>query len=97
MNLSRFVPDAGCRKAIELAIAQQFLALFGTAFILDGGRMFRTAWFTTVAHWAVILAILLRRRVSPTRFDLGLIRYGFFPVGIAALIIAGLLGRDMTP
>ena len=80
-------------KALELAVAQQFIFLFSTALLLDGGGTFRGVLFSTAAHWAVILVILARRPSSPTRFDFRLIRFGFIPVGIAAGIIAGLLGR----
>jgi hypothetical protein len=80
-------------NAIELAAGQQFIALLATGFLLDGGQMLRVALFAAVAHWVVILTIILRRRLSPSRFDLGIIRFGFVPVGIAAGIIAGLMGR----
>ena len=84
-------------KPLRLAIAQQFLAVLSTAFLLDGGVMLRLALFAVAAHWAVIITLMLRRRSSPTSFDLGLIRVGFVPVAIAAVIIAGLAGRTVSP
>jgi hypothetical protein len=81
------------RNSIKLAIAQQFLAVLSTAFLLDGGGMLRLALFAVAAHWALIITVMLRRRSAPTAFDLGLIGVGFVPVGIASVVIAGLLGR----
>lgn len=85
----------GYRGAIELAVAQQLIALVATAFLLDGGVLLRASLFAIAAHWVVILAVVLRRPLSPTRFDLGLVRFGFIPVGVIASVIAVLMGRGL--
>ena len=81
------------QKPIRLAFAQHVPSVLFTAFLLDGGAMFRFAVFAVAAHWAAIITVMLRRRASPTAFDLGLIRVGFAPVAVVGLVIAGLLGR----
>ena len=81
------------QKPLRLAVAQHLPTLLFTAFLLDGGAMFRLAVFAVAAHWAVIITVMLRRRASPTAFDLGLIGIGFVPMAVVALVIAGLLGR----
>ncbi|MCE9583394.1 MAG: hypothetical protein K8T20_12985 [Planctomycetes bacterium] len=69
------------------------MALVATAFLLDCGTMLHVSLFAIAAHWAGILMVILRRPSAPTWFDLGLIRFGFIPVGVASVFIAGLLGR----
>ena len=92
-TLTRLSPHYG--KAIEFAIAQQFIALAATALLLDGGTLLRLSVFVTAAHWASIVTVVCRRPSSPTRFDLVLIGFGFIPVAAIACAIARLLGRTI--
>jgi hypothetical protein len=81
------------RTPLRFAVAQHFIVILLTAFLLDGGAMLRASSFAVAAHWVVIVVVMCRRRSAPTGFDLGLIRVGFLPVAIIAGAIAGLLGR----
>lgn len=83
------------RRPIGFAVAQQVLVVVLAAFLLDGGAMLRASLFAVASHWAIILPVMFRRPSSPTAFDLGLIRFGFIPVAVAAGVIAGLLGRTI--
>jgi len=94
MNFDSFVEfSPAYRRPLKFAIAQHFLAVLLTAFLLDGGAMLRASLFAVAAHWVVILLVMIRRRSTPTAFDLGLIRVGFLPVAVVAGVVAGLLGR----
>jgi hypothetical protein len=83
------------RGPIDLALAQHFTVLLLTAFLLDGGQMFRSWLFAVAAHWIVILMVMFRRRSSPTPSDLWVIRVGFLPVAVLAAVITELLGRQV--
>lgn len=75
--------------AIEMAIAWQLIILLTTALMLDGGMRFRLSLVGAGAHWALILICLVRRPETPTRMDLGFIRFGYVSVAILAWVIAG--------
>jgi len=81
------------RKAIRFTIVQHIMFLVCAGFILDGGTLLRMVLFSMAAHWVVIFTILIRRPKSPTRFDIGMIRTGFLPIGMLACMLAGTLGR----
>jgi hypothetical protein len=94
MNFDSFVEfSPAYRTPLKFAVAQHFLALLFTAFLLDGGAMLRASLFAVAAHWVAIVIVMFRRRSTPIAFDLGLIRVGFAPVAVVAGIVAGLLGR----
>ena len=65
--------------AITVALAQHAVVLILAALVLDGGHMLRICTIAALASWLCTLVIMLRRRKQPTRFDLGLVRYGFWP------------------
>lgn len=89
-------PAPAYAKSLEFALAQHFVALASTVLLLDGGFWLRQVLFGLAAHWTVILILLVRRPLAPTRLDIGLIRFGFVPVAVLAWIVAGLLGRGYT-
>lgn len=76
--------------AIEMAIAWQLIILLTTALMLDGGMLFRLSLVGAGAHWALILICLVRRPETPTRMDLGFIRFGYVPVGVFLWILVGI-------
>jgi len=48
------------QKPLRLAFAQHAPSVLFTAFLLDGGAMFRFAVFAVAAHWAAIITVMLR-------------------------------------
>lgn len=90
---ARLSLSSACEKPLKFALAQQLVAFMATALLLDGGFWLRHVLFGLAAHWTLILILLVRRPQAPTRFDLGLIRFGFVPVALLAWVLAGLLGR----
>jgi hypothetical protein len=70
------------KSAIKLAVLQQVILLILSSLLLDSGSMFRVCSVAAIAHWMAIVMIIARRPVSPTGFDLGIIRWGFVPLGI---------------
>ena len=69
------------RSAIKVALLQQVILLILTSLMLDFGQTFRVCAVAAIAHWIVIAMIVARRPISPTGLDLGIIRWGFVPLG----------------
>jgi hypothetical protein len=48
---------------------------------------------TMIAFWTGVLAMMVRRPLTPTRGDLAFIRWNFVPLFLAAAVVAELMGR----
>jgi hypothetical protein len=70
------------KSAIKLAVLQQVILLILSSLLLDFGQTFRVCAVAAIAHWIAIGMIVARRPLSPTGLDLGIIRWGFVPLGI---------------
>ena len=80
------------RPAISSAVIQQTAMLVQAVLILDGGGTFRGCCVAALAHWAAIVMIVARRPSSPTRFDLAIVRYGFWMMFLLMLPAAPIAG-----
>ncbi len=64
-------------KALQVSLAFQVAYGILGATAADGGALFQIWIFSMLAFWGIFLVILSRRRHSPTKTDLFLIRWGF--------------------
>ena len=67
-------------SALILAVLQQAVTGAFSALLLDGGVMLGYWCFTMLAFWTGVAVIIVRRPVSPARFDLEFITGGFIPL-----------------
>jgi len=79
--------------AADAAVLQQFVLGFGSYFLdhfyhfsdLFAQIIFVEGWaLSAITFWGIVLWIVLRRRLSPSRVDLGLIKFGFMLLGLFA-------------
>jgi hypothetical protein len=59
------------------ALVQQAVLLLLTSLVLDGGFLFRVCLTAVTAHWIWIGTAVVRRRTSPTAWDIALVKFGF--------------------
>lgn len=64
--------------------AQSFVALLALL-LLDGGQMARVVGVAMLAYWISVAGIMLRRPQTPTNIDLATVRWGFWPILVAAV------------
>ncbi|MHC4178435.1 MAG: hypothetical protein ACYSWU_13060 [Planctomycetota bacterium] len=77
-NLQEGVPARAWRtRDFVIALVLQGLLLIFAALLLDGGFLLRLSLMAVITHWIAAGVIVVRRRASPTEFDVGLVRYGF--------------------
>ena len=63
--------------------------------VLDMGQAWRTFWVSMLCQWAVVLIILLRRPMAPTKLDLDIVRYGIVPLVVIVNVFGPILLRAM--
>jgi hypothetical protein len=79
--------------AITLAVAQQAVVLILAALILDGGHLLRVSVIAAIASWICTALVILRRPKQPTKLDLAIVKYGFWPAILLVLVMEILLRR----
>jgi hypothetical protein len=79
--------SSGYRKPIFEAVALQVLLGLLSLLILDGGTTARICGIALVAFWGGTVILVCRRPQSPTRTDIGLIRFGYLPLVVAAFFL----------
>ena len=86
---SLFLPLASeYRPAVTSAVIQQLIFVVLGALTLDGGYLGQACCVTAIAHWSVILLIVLRRPFLPTKVDLIVIRNAFLLLLLFVLCLA---------
>ena len=70
---------------IKTAFLQQGIIAILALLILDGGYTLNVTVIAIVAYWLAFSIIVFRRPDSPTRDDIGLIRYGFLLIFFVVL------------
>lgn len=74
-------------SAIYDALLLQIVLGILSAMILDGGVMAQVCGIALVAFWGGVAVLIWRQPQSPSRVDIGLIRFGYLPL----IIISGFL------
>jgi hypothetical protein len=69
------------------AVAIQIIIGLLSRMVLDGGQLAQVCGVALVAFWLGASLLILRRRRSPSRTDLQLIRFGYFPVVVIAFLL----------
>ncbi|HEV2394162.1 MAG TPA: hypothetical protein VG146_17555 [Verrucomicrobiae bacterium] len=66
------------------ALAIQAIIGLLSLMILDGGQVAQVCGVALLAFWAGASLLIYRRRLSPSRTDLQVIRFGYLPVLVIA-------------
>jgi len=61
--------------------------------LLDGGEMARLCGITMLGFWAGVALMMARRPLSPSSFDIKLLRWGFLPLYFLVVVVTTALGR----
>jgi hypothetical protein len=69
------------------AFVQQAVILVLAGMILDGGLIAQMCFYAFAAFWGGVAVILFRRRQSPTKLDLVLVRGGYLLVCIISFFL----------
>lgn len=79
----------------ELWMSARLQAFLGvlTALILDGGVAFRTFLVAALGYWLIVAILLIRRPMTPTWFDLQLVRWGILPFFLIVALAGPVLLR----
>ncbi len=80
-------------RSLRIAMMLEAAVLVLTALMLDSGATFRACLIIVAAHWAAIFLIFARRRSAPTPLDLAFVRYGFWLLLPAFLLLGRLISR----
>lgn len=78
-------------RALKFALLVDAIVLVLTALMLDGGQMFRESLAGTLAHLALIVLVVIRRPVVPTKMDVACIRFAGIAIFLTILIGVNLL------
>lgn len=79
--------DSPIFEAVSLQIVLSLLSLL----VLDGGRVAQVFGIALVAFWGGATVLIWRHAKSPSRVDLQVIRFGYFPVLLMAFfLVAGI-------
>ena len=96
MNDVKLADDYG--PAICRALLWQVILAVLAGLMLDQGQTARAFGIALICHWAVILIILHRRPLYPTRLDLAITGYGTLPLLMLIMTLGPwLLRRIGTP
>jgi hypothetical protein len=86
MDLHAAVISRSYDGAVRRPLATQLIVGIMAALVLDGGIMARVVGVAILGFWLCAAVIMVHRPSDPTRLDLALINWGFWPVlAIAAL------------
>jgi hypothetical protein len=67
------------------AICIQSIFLLLSACVLDSEQTFAATRYASLAFWAGVLIVIIRRPAAPTSSDLRFVRYGLIPIVVAAV------------
>jgi hypothetical protein len=70
------------------ALAIQIIIGLLSLMMLDGGQLAQVCGVALVAFWSGASLLIYRRPLSPSRIDLQVIRFGYFPVVVIAFLLA---------
>lgn len=73
-------------RAIRVSFAVHFPVWFLTLFVLDMGQTNRACEVAMLCQWITNMLVVLRRPQTPTSLDLIIIRYGFVPIFLIAIV-----------
>ena len=76
------------RDALKLSLIQQAVAFVFSALVLDGGGLFLVIIFALAAFWTGVAMVWSRRGRPISRFDVFLLKWGFFPLCIFSFFLA---------
>jgi hypothetical protein len=76
--------DSPIFEAVALQIVLGLLA----ALILDGGGIAQVCGIALLAFWGGAVVLIWRHPQSPSRLDVELIRFGYFPVILVSFFLA---------
>jgi hypothetical protein len=74
------------RSAIFEAVALQVVLGLLSLMILDGGDCAHISGAALLAFWGGAVVLIWRHPLTPTKTDLQLIRFGYFPVLIISFV-----------
>jgi hypothetical protein len=72
--------DSPIFDAVGLQVVLGLLSLL----ILDGGETAQVCGVAVIAFWSGVAVLICRRPLSPSKFDLQAIRFGYLPIVIGA-------------
>lgn len=75
-------------RAIYDSLGIQIVLGLLSGMVLDGGGLAQLCGMSMIAFWGGAAVLIYRHPHNPTRTDLELIRFGFFPVIVLTLFIA---------
>ena len=81
--------DSPIFEAVALQIVLGLLALL----ILDGGLIAQICGIALLAFWSGTVVLIWRHPQTPSRLDIELIRFGYFPVIIVSFFLVGWIWR----
>jgi len=82
-------------EQITAAVALQVAIYFLSALCMDCGYMKTTCSVATLGYWSGVALMIFRRPNAPTRGDLVMIRIGYLPAIVLALIF-GWMASHLT-
>jgi len=81
--------DSPIFEAVALQIVLGLLALL----ILDGGLIAQICGIALLAFWSGAVVLIWRHPQTPSRLDIELIRFGYFPVIIVSFFLVAWIWR----
>lgn len=81
--------DSAIFEAVALQVVLGLLSLL----VLDGGRVAQVFGIALLAFWGGAVVLVWRHAKSPSRVDLELIRFGYFPVLLMAFLLVAWIWR----
>jgi hypothetical protein len=86
--------ERSCMRAIRYAMVHQFMILFVSLLIRDGGRTFHCAFNATLLSWAPIVLVVChqatRRDYIPSNVHLAIVKYSFWVFFIGLCVISAI-------
>lgn len=76
------------RDALKLSMIQQTVAFVFSGMVLDGGGLLLIVVFALAAFWIGTVMILSRRGRQTSKFDVFLLKWGFFPLCTISFFLA---------
>jgi hypothetical protein len=73
-------------RVIRKTLIAQVIVGVLAALMLDGGTTARVVGVAVLAFWLCAVVVILRRPHEPTKFDLAIIHWGFWPVLVIAAV-----------
>ena len=68
------------KNAVEFSVVLQLAILVVSALILDGGLIFKRVVIASIAYWAFVAIIVVRRTRNPNEHDFAVVKWAFLPI-----------------